>query len=94
MYGSFKPRTRFSKVPKAFGRISGDVIVFVFSKRGCLEAPNFAVILIFIPFITYEMTSFTEQAGGSFTNDFLSPKSFRHFRDKGPWLQNQSFDFK
>ena len=38
------------------------------------------------------MTSFTEQAGGSFPNDFLGPKSFRHFRDKGPRLQNQSFE--
>ena len=51
---------RFSKVPKLFGRISGDTILFVSSKRRRLEARNFAVILIFIPFTTYEKTSFTE----------------------------------
>ena len=50
----------FSKVPKLFGRISGDTIFFVSSKRRCLEAQNFAVILIFIPFRTYGKTSFTE----------------------------------
>ena len=43
-----------------FGRISGDIILFVSSKGWCLEARNFAVILIFIPFTTYEKTSFTE----------------------------------
>ena len=51
---------RFSKVPKHFGHISGDIILFVSSKRRRLEAPNFAVILIFIPFTTYEKTSLTE----------------------------------
>ena len=50
----------FSKVPKLFGRISGAIILFVSSKRRRLEARNFAVILIFIPFTTYEKTSFTE----------------------------------
>ena len=51
---------RFSKVPKLFGPISGDRILFVSSKRRRLEARNFAVIFIFIPFTTYEKTSFTE----------------------------------
>ena len=51
---------RFSKDPTLFGRISGDIILFVSSKRRRLEAGNFAVILIFIPFTTYEKTSFTE----------------------------------
>ena len=50
---------RFSKVPNLFGRISGDIILFVSSKRRGLEAPNFAVILIFIPFTTHEKTSLT-----------------------------------
>ena len=40
----------FSKVPKLFGRISDRLILFVSSKRRRLEAQNFAVILIFIPF--------------------------------------------
>ena len=50
----------FSKVPKLFGRISGDIILFVSSKQRRLEARNFAIIFIFIPFTTYEKTSFTE----------------------------------
>ena len=48
------------KSPKLFGRISVDIILFVSSKRRRLEARNFAVIFIFIPFTTYEKTSFTE----------------------------------
>ena len=51
---------RFSKVPKLFGRISGDIILFVSSKRRRREARNIAVILILIPFTSYEKTSFTE----------------------------------
>ena len=54
------PGACFSKVPKLFGRISGDIILFVSSKRRRLEARNFAVIFIYIPFTTYEKTSFTE----------------------------------
>ena len=74
----------FSKVPKLFGRISGDIILSVSSKRRRLEARNFAVILIFIPFITYEKIRFTEKAGRSFTNGFSGPKSSRDFRETGP----------
>ena len=69
-YGTFEKRAPgqkdrrsgacFSKVPKLFGRISGDIILYVSSKRRRLEARNFAVILFFIPFTTYEKTSFTE----------------------------------
>ena len=55
-----RPGASFSKVPKLFGRISGDIILFVSSKRRRLEAQNFAVIFVFMPFTTYEMTSFTE----------------------------------
>ena len=54
------PETHFSKVPKLSGHVSGDIILFVPSKRRRLEARNFAVILIFIPFTTYERTSFTK----------------------------------
>ena len=46
------------------------VFFFVSSKPRCLQARNFAVILIFIPFATYEKISFTEWAGRSFTNGF------------------------
>ena len=50
----------FSKVPKLFGRISGDMILFVSSKRRRLEARNFAIIFTFTPFTIYEKISFTE----------------------------------
>ena len=58
---------RFSKDLKPFGRISGEIILFVCSKRRRLEVRNFEVVLIFIPRTTYEKTSFTEQADCSFT---------------------------
>ena len=74
----------FSKVPKSFARISGDMILFTSSKRKRDEARNFAVFVIFIPFTTHEKTSFTEYASRSFTNHFSGPKSFRHFRETGP----------
>ena len=78
------PGACFSKDPKLFGRISGDIILLVSLKRRRLEARNFAVILDFIPFTTYEKTSFTEYAGRSFTNGFSGPKSFRKFRETAP----------
>ena len=62
-FGTFEkqaPGACFSKVPKLFVRISGDIILFVSSKQRRLEARNFAVIFVFIPFTTYEKTSFTE----------------------------------
>ena len=40
------------------------------SQRERIEAQNFAVILILVPFTTYEKTSFTEQAGRIFMNGF------------------------
>ena len=46
------PEACFSKVPKLSGRISGDIILFLSSKRGRLGARNLAVIFIFIPFTT------------------------------------------
>ena len=83
-FSGYTPAACFSKVPKLFGRISGDIILFVSSKRRSLEARNFAVILIFIPFTTYEKTSFPEKAGRSFTNGFSGPKRSRDFRETGP----------
>ena len=54
------PGAPFSKVPKLFGHISGDIIPNKSSKWLRLEARNLAVILIFIPFTTYQKTSQTE----------------------------------
>ena len=60
MISVLEPGARFSKVPKLFGRISGDIFLFVSSKQRRLEARNFAVILNSIPFTTYQKTGFTE----------------------------------
>jgi len=80
-----EPGVRFSKVPTLFGRISDDTVFFVFSKPRHLEARNFALILIFIPFTTYEKTSFTEKAGWSFfTNGFSGSTSFQNFEETAP----------
>ena len=73
------PGARSSKVPKLFGRILGNIILLVSSKRRRLEARNLTVILIFQPFAEYEETSFTEWAGQSFTNGFSVPKCFGTF---------------
>ena len=55
-----------SRKPGNFnGRISGHIIFYVSSKRRGLEAPNFAVILIFIPFTIYEKTRFNQWLLGS-----------------------------
>ena len=81
---------RFSKVLKLFGRISGEIILFVSSKRRRLQAWKFGVVLIFIPSTRYEKTSFTQWAGWSFTNGFLGSKRFRDFWEKGPWSSFQS----
>ena len=80
---SAKPGTRFLKVPKLFGRVSGDIILFVSSKRRRLEAQNFAVCFSCFPFTTHEKTSPAELAVRSFTNGFSGPKSFRNFRETG-----------
>ena len=63
---------------------SGGIILFVssWSTRTCSVTWNFAVFLIFIPFTTYEKTSFTKWAGRSFTNGFSGPKVFRTFKKR------------
>ena len=68
---------RFSKGPKLFGRISGDIVLFVSSKRRRLRARNFTVILIFLPLTTHQKASFTEWASQRFRKGFSGPKSFR-----------------
>ena len=35
---------RFSKIPKLFGRISGDIKRFVSSKGNCFKSRNFAIV--------------------------------------------------
>ena len=43
----------FLESPETFRAYSGDIILFVSSKRRRFEARNFAVIFIFIAFTTY-----------------------------------------
>ena len=58
---------------------------FVSPKRKRLDVQNFAFILIFIPFTTYEKPGFTELAGRSFTNGFsLARKVFGTFEKRAP----------
>ena len=78
------PGTCFSKVPKLYGRISGDIILYVSSKLRPLEARNFAVIFIFNPFTTYEKTSFTEWAGLSLRMAFQARKVLGTFEKRAP----------
>ena len=66
---------------------SGDIILFVSSKRRCFVTWNFALILIFTPVTTYKKISFTEWAGRSFTNGFSGPKSLPDFRETGAWTR-------
>ena len=54
-------RGPFLESPETFRDLGpGDIILFVSPKQRRLEARNFAAILTFIPFTTYEKTSFTE----------------------------------
>ena len=59
-----KTLTKDKGVPDAVSRksrnFSGDIIRFVSSKQECSVSRNFALILIFTSFTTYEKTSFTE----------------------------------
>ena len=84
------PEACFSKVPKLFGRFSGDIILFVSSKRRRLEARNFAVIFILIPFTTYEKISCAVCNWRSYV-DIVFYISATHLCDHGGCLSfNQS----
>ena len=66
------------KVLKLFGRISGDITLFLSSKRRHLEARNLAVIFISIPFTTYEKTSFKNKRVA------IGPEKFSRLSRNGP----------
>ena len=74
------PGACFTKVPKLFERILGHIILFVSSKHRRLEAGNFAVISICIPFTTYKKTSFYEWLFGP-------KKVFGTFEKRAPGLR-------
>ena len=80
------PGACFSKVPKLFGSISGDIVLFVSSKRRRLEVRNFAVIFIFIPFTTYEKkkTALQNKEVGVLGMAFRTGKVFGTFEKRAP----------
>ena len=79
-------RACFSKVPKLFGRISGDIILFVSSKLRRLEARNFAVIFIVIPFILQHMKrpALQNKQAGVLRMAFRARKVFGTFEKRAP----------
>ena len=79
-----RPGARFSKVPKLFGRISGDLILFVSSQRRGLEARNFAVISIFILFTTYEKKQLYRVSVSEFCKLLFWPEKFSALSRNGP----------
>ena len=71
--------TRFSKVPKLFGRISGDIILFVSSKRRRLEARNFVVILYLFPLQHMKRPASKNKRVGVLRTAFRARKIFGTF---------------
>ena len=79
------PGACFSKVPKLFGRISGVMILFVSSKRRRLEARNFAVIFIFIPFNNVrKKTALQNKEDGVLGMAFRARKVYGTFEKRTP----------
>ena len=76
---------RFSKVPKLYGPFSSVTIPFVSQERRWFKSSNFTVFFLFVSLKTCLKIGFPKQAVGGFTNGFLGPKSFRDFRETGPW---------
>jgi len=84
---TFQDWVLFLKSPETFRAhsVSGDIILFVSSQRGRLEAGNLAVILVFVPLATSGGTTSSGWAGWSFTNGFSGPTGLRDFRETDPW---------
>ena len=87
-----RPGACFSKVPKLFGRIPGDIILFVSSKRRRLEARNFAVIFTFIPFTSYKKISFTNKQVVVLRVAFRARKVLGTFEKRAPDEERGSTD--
>ena len=84
------PGGRFSKVPKLYRPFSGVIIPFVTQEWRAFNSSTFTVIFLFVTLKTYEKIGFLKQAVGNFTDDFSGPKSFRDFRETGPWSEFSS----
>ena len=70
-----KLRGLFLESPETFRVHFGGLILFVYSIRRRLEARHFAVILIFIPFTTYEKTFDSWATGVDLNKRSLNPLS-------------------
>ena len=79
------PRGRFSKVPQLYGPFSSVTVPFVSQERRGFNSSKFTVIFLFVPLKAFQKTGFPKQAVGSFPIGFSGPKSFRDFRETGPW---------
>ena len=76
------------QVPRLSGRVSGDLILFVSSKQRRLEARNFAVILMFVPFTIYEKISFIQnKLVGALRMAFQAQEVFGTFEKRAPGLE-------
>ena len=69
------------EVPRLIGRNSGEIIIFVSSKRRRLEARNFTVIYFSILLQRIKRPLLQNKRVGV---GFSGPKSFRDFRKTGP----------
>ena len=87
------PGARFSKVPKLNGPFSGVTIPFVSQEWRGFNSSDFTVIFLFVTFKTCYKIGFPKQAVASLANGFSGPKSYRDFRETGPWL-NQVYQVK
>ena len=87
------PGACFSKVPKLFGHISSGVIVFVSSKRRCLEARNFAVIIIHIPFYNIWKDQLHRISGSECYECLFGPETFSGLSRNGPLVDKRKEDF-
>ena len=80
------PGACFLKVPKRFGRMSGDIILFVSSKRRRLKARNFAVIFIFISSTTKKRPALQNKQVVVFRMAFRARKVLGTFEKLSPGL--------
>ena len=86
------PGACFSKVPKLFGRISGDIILSVSSKVRRLEARNFAVILFLFPLQHMKRQALQNKLDGVLRMAFRARKVFGTFEKRvlGPETETRT----
>ena len=76
-----------SKVPKLFELISGDIILFVSSKRRRLEARNFAIIFFLFPLQHMKRSALQNKQVVILRMSFRARKVLRTFEKRAPSLR-------